>query len=173
MTVEHRYTIDQLALTLRFTTKELQHLSQRTQAWHAARAFRLTASDAPLVCGNFSHKSVAEQRDEVLQRKVATVKALNRGEALPDGATARQQQAMAWGTEHERDGATAYAHAAARGLLSSKEMCSRQGLSLPSLGPVSPEVEMLCTALLQECGMQVWTPRCAPEFCAAGTCQFF
>lgn len=153
MASEQRFTIEQLRLALCFT--ELESVQQRTRSWHALRAFRLTASDAPLVLGNFAHKSAAEQQDEVLQRKVSAVTALNRGEEISNTASSRQQDAMAWGTAHEQDGATAYARAARFGLLNVAQMCSSQGQSLPSLAADDAVSELLNDSLLQECGIQV------------------
>lgn len=160
MAGETRWPLRLLRATLDFPTDDLHTIKQRSREWHALRAFRTTGSEAPLICGNLQHKSASEQQQEVLERKVAAVQALNRGDAVCTPATTSQQQAMAWGTAHEADGASAYAQAAARGLIENAQMCSRQGLSLPDLGPASSEETLLCGAMLQECGLQVCIALC-------------
>ena len=136
-------------------TDHLQHAPQRSREWHAARSFRLTASDAPLVCGELRHISAEMQREEVLQRKLGIVRALNRGEAIPVHGTPQQQTAMAWGTAHESDGALAYANAAALSLLDPARLCSREGLQVPVADATSSGIRLLCDVLLPECGIRV------------------
>ena len=132
-----------------------EHVPQRSRDWHVARAYRLTASDAPLVCGELAHLSPDLQREEVLQRKLSVVKALNRGEAIPVTGNPRQQQAMAWGTANEHQGAFAYAQAAVCCLLDPEKLCSPEGVQVPVGDTSNTVVGLLAKALLPECGMRV------------------
>ena len=141
-----------------------QGIDQRSRQWHAARAFRLTASDAPKVCGQFTG-SLQEQHEALINHKVAIAAALNKGEAIPELAVnSRQRQALQWGTEHEIDGALPYAHALAAEQLRPDLHLLAEGQRLPPVPAGQQLTEIQGLLRLENCDMQVCGAQLANSF---------
>lgn len=159
---EQRWSLAQLRGTLSYIGHV--RVGQRTREWHAARSYRLTASDAPRVCGNLTHMSSQKQQEEVVFRKVAAAQALNRGDPLPEGGRNQQQaRAMAWGREHEADGVVQYLYALATRQLQPELLARKEGVEIV-MGTAESPLQLDPQQVLgyprprwtiQECGMQV------------------
>ena len=153
-----RLSLPQLQGTLLFC-EGLDKVPQRSRAWHALRSFRLTASDAPLACGLLGSLSVQQQHQQVIDRKVAIVEALNRGQPIPQLGSDTQKQAMAWGVQHEDDGVAHYAWGFRKCMFNHGLMSRTEGLELPARPSATEErlleVAGLNTLELKTCGLQV------------------